>query len=122
MNKKDLIAYIMSKRGAVDEYPFGPEAQVFKVVGKMFALVPADPDTHTVTLKCDPDHALILREVYADDVKPGYHMNKRHWNTVTINGKVPDDELCEMVDESYDLVVAGLKKAARDKLLADKSE
>lgn len=118
MTKQDLITYLKSKKGTTEDYPFGPETQVFKVMGKMFALISTDPNVHTVNLKCDPDHALLLRKVHPDDVKPGYHMNKKHWNTVTFNGSVPDDELHDLIDESYDLVVAGLKKADREKLAA----
>ena len=116
MNRNEMIAYIMSQKGAVEERPFGPDTLVYKVMGKMFALTGAEETDNSVNLKCDPDHAQILRNFYSDDVKPGYHMNKKHWNTVTFDGNVPDDELRDMVDESYDLVVTKLKKAEREAL------
>ncbi len=116
MQKSELVAYCLGKKGVKEDYPFGEDTQVFKVMGKMFALTDAAADAQTVNLKCDPKHAQFLRRVYPEDVKPGYHMNKRHWNTVTLNGAVPDDELYEMIDESYDLVVANLRKADREAL------
>jgi len=116
MNKSDLVNYCLGKKGTTEDYPFGPDTQTFKVMGKLFALTGAEADAATVNLKCDPDHAQLLRKVYPDDVVPGYHMNKRHWNTVTLNGAVPDDEIRDLIDESYDLVVAKLPKADRDAL------
>lgn len=117
MDKADLVAYCTAKPGVTEDYPFGPDTQVFKVMGKLFALLGTAPDDVTVNLKCDPDHALFLRNAYPDDVKPGYHMNKQHWNTVNFaSGTIPDDELLDMVNESYDLVVNTLKKADREKL------
>jgi predicted DNA-binding protein (MmcQ/YjbR family) len=116
MTRNQLIEYIMSFKGATKDTPFGPDTLVFKVMGKMFALTGVEKTDNSVNLKCDPEHALILRQVYPDDVIPGYHMNKKHWNTVTIDGAVPDDELEDMIRESYDLVVAKLKKADREAL------
>ena len=113
MQKSELIAYCLSKPGAYEDYPFGPDTLVLKVKNKMFALLSTDPDTTTVNLKCDPDHAMILRNVYPDDIAPGYHMNKKHWNTVNFSGGVPVDELKELVDESYDLVFQKLSKKDR---------
>lgn len=116
MNKQELVAYCLSKPGTSEDYPFGPDTLVLKVLDKMFALTGAETDAKTVNLKCDPTHAEILRQTYPDDVKPGYHMNKRHWNTVTLEGAVSDEEIREMVDESYDLVVKGMRKADRERL------
>lgn len=113
-----LRDYCGSKAGAEETFPFGEEVLVFKVMGKMFALLPLDLPEHepqTISLKCEPALAEILRQTY-DAVNPGYHLNKRHWNTVTIDGSIPDDEVFEMVDNSYELVFKGLKKADRDKL------
>jgi predicted DNA-binding protein (MmcQ/YjbR family) len=104
----------MSKKGAFEDRPFGPDAAVFKVMGKMFGLI-GDGDPLAVNLKCDPDEAVFLRQMYPA-VQPGYHMNKRHWNTVTVDGTIPDDEILQMVDASYNLVVKSLKKADRDAL------
>ena len=96
-------------RGAVEDYPFGDEVAVFKVEGKMFALVSLLGEPGSVNLKCDPDWALELRATH-DAVRPGYHQNKRHWNTVELDGTVEDAELREMIDHSYELVVSGLPR------------
>ena len=113
-----LTNYLLAKPGAVEERPFGPETMVFKVMGKMFALTTPTDDPLRVNLKCDPFLAELLREKYAA-VLPGYHMNKRHWNTLVLDGSVPEDEIREMIDASYALVVKGLKKADREKLGVD---
>ncbi len=116
MTLADIHAYLMNKRGAREERPFDPETPVYKVMGKMFAILAREQQPLRMTLKCDPDHALILRDVYKS-VTPGYHTDKRHWNTVTVDGSIPRDEIEEMIDESYDLVVAGLSRAARRELV-----
>ena len=85
---------------------------MFKVAGKVFALVPLAESPGSVSLKCDPDLAAGLRSRYPA-VTPGYHLNKRHWNTVTLDGSVPEDELLDLIDHSYQLVVAGLPRAKR---------
>ncbi len=97
--------------------PFGPDVLVFKVCGKMFALTSPDQFPTKVNLKCDPNRALELRDEY-DAVQPGYHMNKKHWNTVTLDNSVPSRLISEMVDQSIRLVVQRLKKADRERLLA----
>lgn len=107
--------YCLRKPGATEDTPFGEEHLVFKVGGKMFALVGLDEVPPSANLKCDPDRALELRDRY-EQVQPGYHMNKKHWNTVEIAGGIPESELSAMIDHSYDLVVRGLSKAARAKL------
>ncbi|MDY7041739.1 MAG: MmcQ/YjbR family DNA-binding protein [Chloroflexota bacterium] len=112
----DVIrTYLLDKKGAIEERPFGPEALVFKVMGKMFALVAWEEVPLRITLKCDPDDALALRDQY-EAVQPGYYMSKKHWNTITLDGSVPDDEMLRMIDDSYALVVKGLKKSVRQKL------
>jgi len=116
MKLESLRGYLLKKTGAKEDFPFGPEAMVFKVMGKMFALVAWTLEPLRISLKCDPDLALSLREVY-QAIRPAYHMNKRHWNTVILNGTIPDEEVFAMIDDSYDLVVKGLKKADRQKLL-----
>ena len=118
MTRDDVIAYCLAKRGAYTDTPFGPDTLVIKVLNKMFAALSADPTVETVNLKCEPDHALILRNAYPDHVQPGYHMNKKHWNTVTFT-QVPDDELRDWISESYDLVVASMTKADRTRLQTD---
>lgn len=113
-----LIAYCLSKKGAVQEYPFGPDPAVMKVGGKMFALisVPGDGEAVRISLKCDPVIAANLREQHAC-VLPGYHLNKTHWNTVIVDGSLPMGDLQAMIDHSYDRVLGGLTKAAREAVL-----
>ncbi len=112
MDFNQLQAYLLAKKGTTEELPFGPGALVYKVVGKMFALVAEDARPLTISLKCEPGQALLLRDVYPA-VRPGYHMNKTHWNTVTLDGSIPEAEVWGMIDDSYDLVVAGLSRAQR---------
>jgi len=110
-----LRSYLLAKAESTEEQPFGPEVLVFKVVGKLFALVPWQETPLSISLKCDPHLAEMLRNTYAA-VQPGYHLNKRHWNTVILDGSIADDEIKEMIDASYALVVKGLKKADRERL------
>ena len=107
--------YCLRKPGVTEGSPFGPEHAVFKVGGKMFALLALDEIPPTANLKCDPDLALELRDRY-EEVQPGYHMNKKHWNTVQIGGAIPGAELTKMIDHSYDLVVKALPKTQRERL------
>ncbi len=108
--------YCLSKPGATEDTPFGEDVLVFKVGGKMFALAPLDEVPAAANLKCDPDLALELRDRY-EQVRPGYHMNKKHWNTVEIDSGIPDAELRKMIDHSYELVLRTLPKVKREKLL-----
>jgi predicted DNA-binding protein (MmcQ/YjbR family) len=110
-----VMAACMAKPGAVEDYPFGDEVAVFKVAARMFALVPLGAAPGSVSLKCDPDLAIGLRRRYSG-VTPGYHLSKRHWNTVTLDGSVPDEEVLELIDHSYDLVLARLTRSQRDQL------
>ncbi|WP_028925019.1 MmcQ/YjbR family DNA-binding protein [Pseudonocardia acaciae] len=110
-----VIAECGRRPGSAEDYPFGDGVAVFKVAGRMFALVSLGAAPGSVSLKCNPDMAEGLRARYPA-VTPGYHLNKRHWNTVVLDGSVPDDELLEMLDHSYDLVVARLPRAQRDDL------
>jgi predicted DNA-binding protein (MmcQ/YjbR family) len=110
-----VIAACSAKPGTVEDYPFGDQVAVFKVAGKMFALVPLGETPQSISLKCDPELATSLRNRYPG-VTPGYHLNKRHWNTLTLDGSVPDDEVLELIDHSYDLVVARLTRAQRNQL------
>jgi len=110
MDLAQFREYCLSKPRATEGTPFGPDVLVFKFSGKMFALAALDEMPTTVNLKCDPDLALELRDRY-EQVTPGYHMNKKHWNTVGIEGGgIPDPELRKMIDHSYDLVAKGLPK------------
>ena len=115
MTRDQVLRVCASLPGAAEDYPFGDDVAVFKVAGKMFALVPLADDLGSVSLKCDPDWALALRAVH-QAVRPGYHLNKRHWNTVELDGTVDDIELREMVDHSYELVVSRLSRGQRDRL------
>ena len=110
MDLAEFREYCLSKPDATEGTPFGPDVLVFKVSGKMFALAALDQLPTTVNLKCDPELALDLRDRY-EQVRPGYHMNKKHWNTVEIESDIPDAELRKMIDHSYELVIKGLPKA-----------
>lgn len=111
MDLQRLRDYCLAKAGTTEEFPFGPETLVFKVLGKMYALASLT-SPNWVNLKCDPDRAIELRAVY-EEIKPGYHMNKRHWNTVRLDGRLSRGQLEELVDHSYALVTAGLSRAKR---------
>ena len=111
MTPQELRALCLSFEAVVEEFPFNPETSVFKVLGKLFALTNLDARPLSVNLKCDPEDAVRLRAEHAGLIVPGYHMNKRHWNTVTVDGELP-----ELVEDSYDLVVAGLPRAERLRL------
>lgn len=115
MNLEQLRAVLLSKKGTTEERPFGPDDLVFKVLGKMFAICSADDPPPSISLKCDPSQALFLRDLYTA-VKPGYHLNKQHWNTVIFDDSIPEAELLGMIDDSYDLVVKGLTRTQREQL------
>jgi predicted DNA-binding protein (MmcQ/YjbR family) len=108
-------AYLLSRPGAVETRPFGPQPLVVKVGGKMFALLSEDATPLQIALKCEPAHAMFLRDTFPA-VQPGYHLNKEHWNTVTLDGSISEEGIRAMIDESYQLVVGGLSKAARLRL------
>jgi predicted DNA-binding protein (MmcQ/YjbR family) len=111
VTRDELRALCLSLPDTAEDFPFGEDTAVFRVGGKLFALLPVSGAT--INLKCDPERAIDLRKRYTA-VAPGWHQNKRHWNTVTIDGDVPGDELAAMVEDSYDLVVASLPKRERD--------
>ncbi len=115
MELEYLRHYLTGKKGSQEDYPFGPEVIVFKVMGKMFALISWKKDPVQMNLKSDPDMAMMLREMH-QAVKPGYHMNKKHWNTIVLDGSLPEEILLNMIDESYELVVKALKKSDQLKL------
>lgn len=112
MDLETLRVFLNSKPGAVEEFPFDLVTLVLKVGDKMFALVGTGEQPLRLNLKCDPLKAEMLRDYYPA-VLPGYHMNKRHWNTVVLDGSIPDEDVLAMIDESYDLVVRGLPKSKR---------
>ncbi|WP_456430145.1 MmcQ/YjbR family DNA-binding protein [Rhodocaloribacter sp.] len=115
MDVESLYRYCHARKGVTEGMPFGEGVLVFKVMGKMFALINLTRLPLSVNLKCDPLRALDLRERY-EAIEPGYHMNKKHWNTLRLDGDVPADLVRELVDHSYELVAAGLKKADREAL------
>jgi len=118
MDLDELCTHCTDKPGCSDGYPFGPGALVMKVAGKIFAIVADESDPPTVSLKCDPEEAPLLRSSY-EAVAPGYHLNKRHWNTITVDGTVPDHVVRGWIDDSYDLVLAGLPKRVQESLRTD---
>ena len=115
MTRDDVLEVCGGLVGAVEDYPFGDGVAVYKVGGRMFALVSLDGDPGSVNLKCDPDLVLELRDRYPA-VRPGYHQDKRHWNTVELDGSIPESELREMIEQSYELVVSRLPLADRARL------
>ena len=112
MDQHELKARCLALPGALEEFPFGDEVSVFKVGGKMFALSSLDGRPLQLSVKCDPDLAVQLRAAHPA-IAPGYHLNKRHWNTITLDGSVPGEIVADLVGDSYDLVVASLPKARR---------
>lgn len=119
MNINDLKEYCMSKKGTSIDFPFDDRTMVFKIGSKMYALTDikvADESEQRINLKCNPDLALDLRENF-EAVIPGYHMNKKHWNTIYINKDMPQKQLFEMIDHSYSLIFKSLKKSEKEKIL-----
>ncbi|HEX8427100.1 MmcQ/YjbR family DNA-binding protein [Hymenobacter sp.] len=114
MNIEDFRDYCLLKAGVTEETPFGPDTLVFKVGGKVFALTSIDT-FGSINLKCDPERAVELREQY-DYVLPGFHMNKKHWNTVLIGTGASDFQLQEWIDHSYDLVLSALPRKLREEI------
>jgi predicted DNA-binding protein (MmcQ/YjbR family) len=115
MDQHELKNRCLGLPGASEEFPFGDEVSVFKVSGKMFALCALDGEPLEpleLSVKCDPELAVQLRSAYPA-VTPGYHLNKRHWNTITLDGSLPDEMVADLLGDSYDLVVASLPKARR---------
>jgi len=104
MDIEALRAYVLQKPGVTEGFPFGEDTLVFKVKEKIFLLTGLDSSPLQFNVKCDPDKAIELREEFPDSILPGYHMNKKHWNTVIVNGSVPNRLLKELIDHSFDLV------------------
>jgi len=115
MNVESFRNYCLAKKGVTESFPFDETTLVFKVMGKMFALTGLDNIECTVNLKCDPEYALELRERWPE-VREGYHMSKKHWNTVHFEGGLDEAMLCHLIDHSYELVVKGLPKKEREML------
>ncbi len=112
MDALELRDHCLSFAGSQETFPFGSETSVFKVAGRVFALSQLAADSLRVSVKCEPGLAAALRVAHAA-VLPGYHLNKRHWNTVIIDGSLPDDAVRDMIEDSYDLVVSTLPRARR---------
>lgn len=115
MNIEEIRDYCLAKAGVTEGFPFNESTLVFKVMNKMFALTGLDGDPPYVNLKCDPERAIELRAQY-EDIQAGYHMNKAQWNSVYYTGSITSDLIRELIDQSYGLVVQGLKRADRDAL------
>lgn len=115
LTRDEVKKYILSKPGAYEDYPFGDDVPVFKVCNKMFGLFNSGNDELRVNLKSDPSEALYLRDNF-EAIIPGYHMNKKHWNTVIIDGSLPDSMITELIDKSYMLVYSKLKKSEKEML------
>ena len=116
MNYQQAREYLLSHPESREDFPFGPDVAVMKVGNKMFATLGLLKGEARVNLKCDPDEAVMLRDIF-EAVLPGYHMNKRHWNTVILDGDVPRSEIERMMDRSYGLVVKGLPAIERNALI-----
>ncbi len=112
MDFEQCHKYLLQRPAAFKDYPFGPDVAVYKVHKKMFATLGHNKDIANMNLKCDPEEAMALRDIF-EAVIPGYHMNKAHWNTVILDGSIPRGEIERMIDNSYALVVKSLKKAER---------
>jgi len=116
MDIENLRAYCLKKKSVTEGFPFGEDTLVFKVKGKIFLLAGLGDSPLQFNVKADPDRAIELRDMH-DAIQPGYHMNKKHWNTVIIDGTIPMSLIKEMIDDSYDLIVQSLPKKLREELL-----
>lgn len=115
MNIESISEYCLKKKGVTEDFPFDVDTLAIRVMNKIFLLASLEKVPLQINLKCDPEYAIELRERY-DSIQPGFHMNKSHWNTVTLDGSIPQSELKNMIDHSYDQVVKGLKKSDKEKL------
>lgn len=112
-NIEAFRTYCLSKPGTTEGFPFDESILVFKVMGKMFSATNVNSEEFSINLKCDPTYAIELRDEY-ENIQPGYHMNKKHWNSVFIDDSISSELVKELIDHSYDLVVKGLKKADKE--------
>ncbi|MCZ6703965.1 MAG: MmcQ/YjbR family DNA-binding protein [Ignavibacteria bacterium] len=115
MNVEDISEYCLGKKGTSEDFPFDEETLVFKVMGKIFALIPLERIPLQINLKCKPELAVEIRERY-EAVQPGYHMNKKHWNTILVDGTLRNELIYRWIDDSYNLVMNGLRKTEKEKL------
>ncbi len=114
MNIEEFRDYCLSKKGVEETFPFDDTTLVYKVMGKMFTACGLNEVSLSVNLKCDPEWAVDLREEYPEDIKPGWHMNKKHWNTVEFEGSLDDSFIRKLIDHSYDMVVKGLRRKDKE--------
>ena len=115
MNIEEFRVYCLSKKYVTESFPFDEQTLVFKVANKMFALSGLEHKPSTVNLKCNPERAIELRDEFSDII-PGFHMSKKHWNTITIEGGISNNLILELIDHSYELVVKGLTKKLQKEL------
>ncbi len=115
MNIELIREYCLGKKGVTEEFPFDEDTLVLKVMGKMFLLASLEKIPLQINIKCSPEEVVELRERY-EAVIPGYHMNKKHWNTVIIDNSIPPKNIFSWIDNSYNLVVSGLKKSEKEEL------
>ena len=116
MTLNKLKPILLNYLGSIEEYPWGPSPMVIKVGGKIFAIVGLESNPVTISLKCDPEDAIIQRCLYLV-IQPGYHLNKEHWNTVTLDKSIPDEVVFQLIEESYNLVSKKLTKKTKEKLI-----
>jgi len=116
MNIEYFREYCLSKKGTSESFPFDESTLVFKVMDKMFALTALDRLPTQINLKCDPEYALELRDTYDGDIIPGYHMSKKHWNTVMLESDLEEQLILSLIDHSYDLVISSFTKKKRQEL------
>ena len=115
MDAAELRGWCLAQNGAIEDFPFTPQHSVFKVAGKMFALSALAREPLEVSVKCEPELAVELRNSYPA-IRPGYHLNKRHWNTITLDGSLSDELVRDLIEDSYDLVVSALPKRVQAEL------
>ncbi len=118
LNVETIREYCIQKPFTTEEFPFDDVTLIFKVGGKMFAMIPLDEPRLVISLKCSPERSVELREKY-DSIQPAYHMNKRHWNMIFIDGSVPKELIIELIDHSYDLVFNKLPRKKQSELKND---
>ena len=118
MNHDKFRKYCLGKKGASEDMPFDDETLCFRVGNKIFAITDIEKTPASYNLKCNPERALELREEY-EAISPGWHMNKKHWNTVTPDASIPDSLIYELIDHSYELVFKSLKKSERERILGE---
>ncbi len=115
MNLEEFRTFCLAKKGVTEEFPFDEYALTFKVMGKVFSITSLNGEQFKVNLKCNPERAIELRDEF-EEVQPGYHMNKKHWNTENFEGNLSDKLLIELTNHSYELVVKGLTKKQKEEL------